>query len=390
MSPLPPPSRRAAIRLLLSSGATLLLAACGAAGSQVSLTSTAAAGTGSVGTTGTATLTTSTSASAVTSTSASARAAVSATAASTFVSIAGRTTVQFWSRFPWLADVAKLYNAGPGDQDKIALQYANPGDMVTKLTTALAGGTPPDLVTLDVVQCPRFTVAGGFADITSAYNQLNFKSELVPAMLNQGQAAGKQYLLPFESDTSALLWNKALLKEAGLDAEKGPQTWTDFRTYAQKLTRPPDRVGTWLVIKGGGSYTFTFMPWAWMNGGDLLNADGTKCILNSPQTAEALDLWASINVKDRSTPDENRIGKAYDTHKAFVAGNLGLLLGGNADVVSLTQGAPTLDFATGLFPTKNAGATSSAEAGGDNTGIPTGTKTRDQAWQVIQYLLSAP
>ncbi|HEV7216103.1 MAG TPA: extracellular solute-binding protein [Chloroflexota bacterium] len=392
----PNKSRRDTIRLLLSGGATVLLAACGASvtGQAPSSSATGTSTPDNAATTTNSAVSTkvtgSTSTSAAATAAGAAAVASTSTSASSFVSIAGRATVQFWSRFPWLADVARLYNAGPGDQNKVALQYTNPGDMVTKLTTALAGGTPPDLVTLDVVQCPRFTVAGGFADITSAYNQLSYKSELVPAMLNQGQAAGKQYLIPFESDTSALLWNKALLQEAGLDAEKGPQTWGDFRTYAQKLTHPPGRYGTWLVINGGGSYTFTFMPWAWMNGGDLLNTDGTKCILNSPQTAEALDLWANMNVKDRSTPDENRAGKAFDTQKTFVAGNLGLLLGGNANVVSLAKGAPTLDFATGLFPPKDAGGTSASEAGGDNTGIPTGTKTRDQAWQVIQYLLSAP
>ncbi len=38
-------------------------------------------------------------------------------------------------------------------------------------------------------------------------------------------------------DVYGLTWNKDQFKEAGLDPEKPPRTWAEFREYAKKLTR---------------------------------------------------------------------------------------------------------------------------------------------------------
>jgi multiple sugar transport system substrate-binding protein len=299
-------------------------------------------------------------------------------------------TLQFWTRFNFLEGAAALYNQGPGQQKKNTVEYVfvPGGEMVDKLVAAITGGAPPDVVSLDLIQNPKFNASGGFADLTGRYGRLRYKDELSRAMLKLGEYQSKQYQLPFSSDNSAVYWNKELFAQVGLDPEKGPETWADYVEYARKLTRPPDRYGTRLNVRSGGGYMFTFLPWVWANGGDVLNADGTKCAFNTPPAIEALEAWVDMNQKHRVTPEQNRTGDAYNVNESFYAGQLAMYLGGNAAIPTHKRQAPQLQFNTGLMPKPKAGGRTASFAGGDNIGIPAATKHLDRAWDVLQYFLS--
>ena len=41
--------------------------------------------------------------------------------------------------------------------------------------------------------------------------------------------------VPFAGEGSFLLWNKGLFKKAGLDPEKGPQTWAEIKQSAKAV-----------------------------------------------------------------------------------------------------------------------------------------------------------
>jgi multiple sugar transport system substrate-binding protein len=301
--------------------------------------------------------------------------------------VAKEVTLQMWSRFTFLDGAAGLYNEGPGQQKKITVSYLLvPGsELVDKLVAAITGGSPPDLVSLDLIQNPKFNATGGFADLTGRYGRLRYKDELSRAMLRLGEHKGKQYQLPFSSDNSAVYWNKALFAEIGLDPDKGPETWADYAEYARRLTRPPERYGTRLSVKSGGGYMFTFLPWVWANGGDVLDADGTRCTFNSPQAIEALEAWVDMNQKAQVTPPQNRSGESYNVNEHFYGGQLAMFLGGNAGIPTHKRQAPDLQFNTALMPKPKAGGRTASFAGGDNIGIPAASAYVDQAWEVLQY-----
>jgi multiple sugar transport system substrate-binding protein len=300
-------------------------------------------------------------------------------------------TIEFWSRFDFLKGAIDLFNEEAKKQGKqVFVNFTTvPGvQMVEKLTAALASRTQPDVMSLDLIQCPYFNSLGAFVDLTDRFNQLPYRDDFSRAMLRLGEYNGKQYQLPFSADNSALIWNKDIFKEAGLDPEKGPSTWAELREFAIKTNSPPDRFGIAFDAQTGGTFMFRWMPYVWSNGGELLNEEGTKSTLNSPQALEALQLWVDLIHKDKVAPPGTHTWSSDDLRAAFQAGKLAMMMNGNFVVALLNRDAPNLSYATTLIPPPSETAKPSSFAGGDTMGILAGTRAEEQAWDLLQFLAS--
>jgi multiple sugar transport system substrate-binding protein len=201
-------------------------------------------------------------------------------------------------------------------------------------------------------------------------------------MLRLGEHGGKQYQLPLAADISAVYLNRALFAETGLDAQKAPETWAAYVEQARKLVRPPERWGSYL----GGSYAFTFLPWVWANGGDLFNADGTRCVFDSPPAVEALQLWVDLNQKWQVSPEENRTGAAHNATEMFTGGRVAMWMAGNTALPTYRRTAPGLDFGTALIPRPTAAGKHGAYAGGDTIGLLAGARHVDRAAELLAYV----
>jgi len=105
----------------------------------------------------------------------------------------------------------------------------------------------------------------------------------------------KYYGVPVIRSTPLLYINKNRFKAAGLDPAKPPQTWTEFRSAARKLTSDPER-----------SYAFAVRPSAWYfetlvfgAGGELVNEAGTRAAFVA-SGAKPLQLWSDMIHRDKT------------------------------------------------------------------------------------------
>src|SRR6266540_996852 len=113
---------------------------------------------------------------------------------------------------------------------------------IAKLTTAVRGGTGPDVYMLD-----RFTVAeraaAGVLEDLSQYGAADLASQYVDFAWQEALFKGKPYALPFDTDTRALYYNKTVLQQAGvtdlsaLDPAKGPPTIATIKAMADKVNK---------------------------------------------------------------------------------------------------------------------------------------------------------
>lgn len=299
-------------------------------------------------------------------------------------------TLQFWSRFDFLKEAIDLYNADAAQAGKkifISFTTVPANQMVEKLTAALSSKTQPDVMSLDLVQCPYFNSLNTFVDISTRFNALSYKGEFAAAPLQLGGYQGKQYQLPFAADNSALLWNKDHFREAGLDPEKAPANWNEFRDFAIKTTKG-DRFGLAFDAQTGGTFMFRWLPFVWANGGDILNAEGTKSTINSPEALEALQLWVDLIQKDKVTPPGTHTFSGDDLRAAFQAGKIAMMINGNAIIAQMNRDAPNLNYGTAFIPAPPKTGKHASFAGGDLTGILSGTKYEEQSWDLVQYLTS--
>ncbi|WP_019636749.1 ABC transporter substrate-binding protein [Paenibacillus fonticola] len=269
---------------------------------------------------------------------------------------------------------------------KVELTSFPNANFTEQFSTALASGAAPDIISIDLVYAPYFASIGAFQDLTDYYNSLDFKEHLIQAMATQGAYNGKQYALPFSGEVSALAYNKEHFKEAGLDPDSPPETWEDLREYARKLTTT-DRFAYVYAGADVGGQAFTFLPYIWGNGGDILNENGTEAKINSPETIEALQFYTDLTQKDKVTPEGVTNYSWAQAQDAFTSGKASMFVTGNFIVNVFDTDYPDIDYGIALIP-RNEGKNHASFAGGDLIAIPTESKHSEEALEFLQYALS--
>jgi multiple sugar transport system substrate-binding protein len=297
----------------------------------------------------------------------SAIAAVSLLAAST--SFAAEITL--WIRADGAAFMPPLVEAfNAQGEDKVTLEIIPAAQLLQKYATALAGGSAPDALSLDLIFTPSLAEKGQLEDMTAWAKSLPYFDALSPAHVSVGTYQDKIYGLPFAADASILLWNKDLFAEAGLDPEAPPKTWAEIESFAEAINDPAnDTYGYYFSGSCGGCGIFTFTPFVWAGGGEIMSADGKSVMLDSPQLRSAMELHRGM-VEKGLLPE----GAASDPGSNFLAfqnGNIGIQALG-AFAIGVFAGNADLNYGVTLIPNED-GTAASSFLGGENLVVTKGT-----------------
>jgi multiple sugar transport system substrate-binding protein len=156
----------------------------------------------------------------------------------------------------------------------------------TALTTAFAGGTGPDL----------FWIApGGFLTyvndgIPEPVNDLVDTSEYLEAAVQAVSVDGEMLAIPFEVEPLALYYRTDFLDEAGVAP---PQTWDELMGAAEELTGG-GRTGITIETAPIAFQAFSWYPFLWSAGGEVVNDDSTASALRTAEAASAFDLYGQL------------------------------------------------------------------------------------------------
>jgi ABC-type glycerol-3-phosphate transport system substrate-binding protein len=199
-----------------------------------------------------------------------------------------------------------------------------------KFQASLAGGTVPDAywAGFDFVQVAAYK--GMFQPLDSYVSRDKVQlDQYFPASLAGARYKGKLYGLPHHSDVRSVYVNQVVLRDGGLDPNRQPTSWDDFRTANQRLLHKDaqdtiDRIGfdpTWQI---GGPVALMYLQ---ANGVPLLSNDGTQPGFATAAGIEALrwlaDTIAAIGGASALTGFEKRfqngIGEALARNAAGMA-----------------------------------------------------------------------
>jgi multiple sugar transport system substrate-binding protein len=282
-------------------------------------------------------------------------------------------TANIWVRADgsnFMPRVVEAFNKSHKDQ--IKLDIIPNAEIIPKYGAAAAGGTAPDGLSLDLIYTPAFAAAGQLEDITGWAKSLPYFTQLSPAHVKTGTYRGHIYGLPFSADSSVLIWNKKLFRQAGLDPEKGPKTWAEIANDAAKVNAlGGDIKGFYFSGNCGGCNIFTFTPLIWASGGDILSDDGSKATLDGPQLRGAIDLYRTM-VKGGLVPEGAQTDTGSNFFAAFATGKIGISPSGAFAIGALNTQYPDIDYGITFLPGKDGGW--SSFAGGDNFVVTKGTK----------------
>jgi multiple sugar transport system substrate-binding protein len=196
---------------------------------------------------------------------------------------------------------------------------------------------------------------------------------------------GAQYLAPFDNSPAMVWYNTDLFDAAGVayppSAFDDPNwQWDAFLSTAQQLTagEGADRVFGWV----GERTWYYLLNWIWSNGGDVLNAEKTECVIDMPETVEALQWAADLALQHQVQPMADQI---------IEGGNSAMFFGQRAAMAQRgTWWAIDLKAQEGL--NWNVAPQPAGPAGAyvrnplDAYGIWQGTQHPENAWQLIESL----
>ena len=195
--------------------------------------------------------------------------------------------------------VATFEEANP-DADVRLTPVASQDDLLASLTTAFAGGEPPDLFLINYRRYGQFAAEGALAPAQPLLDASDVLSEqdLAPAALDAFRFDGTELTcVPQNISSLEVYWNKDLFEAAGLDAPVAGWTWGDFLSTAQALT-DGDVYGL-----GTQPSIIRVAPFVWSNGGELVDdqVNPTALTLTEGKAREALDWF--LPVDRRTHPD---------------------------------------------------------------------------------------
>jgi multiple sugar transport system substrate-binding protein len=291
-----------------------------------------------------------------------------------------------WTRAPLERQANALVNAyNASHKNQVKLEIIPNDDMEGKVGAAATNNELPDLMAGDVVRLPYWVSEGMFTDITDKIEGLPFRSDIARGHIDAGTVDGKEHTLPFVTDISVMVWNKDLYKEAGLDPEKGPTTLQEFVDQAKAVAalNKPGVSGTYFGGNCGGCIVFTWFPYIWGAGDEVLSADGKTAML-AGDNAKAVyaaykDLYDSGAVGEGSKEENGGTWTA-----PFAEGKIGVMPYPNTSTYAAAEAG--INVGAGAIPGVNGGQ--STFLGGDAMGISKDSKNVDQAWNFLAWMLS--
>jgi len=247
------------------------------------------------------------------------------------------------------------------DVDAIHMPYE---DYLGRVTAMVNQGKTPDVGYFPNLQAPLWAQEGKLLDLTELVQTDPFLSSALPVTryyFGDGRIAG----LNTAVEVTLLFYNKDLFDQAGLpyppaDPAKA-WTWTEFVSAAQKLTTDangkhaeeigfdPERISTYGAAFDKIYEGWTFYPFIFSNGGQVVNEDGTRLMLDSKEAAEAIQALADLMWVQHvaPTPAQDTALPGYVT--MLQTGNLAMHIAGQWTLLDYAS-VKNLNFGVAVLP----------------------------------------
>ena len=213
-------------------------------------------------------------------------------------------SLEYWSR--WGLPTSEVedkrvaeWNTANGPT-KVERTSINP--YIDKLNAAFAGGSGPDVYTVGGSGMANFGGKGVGLQLSNYQAVQKEVPDFFPSTIEASRYQGKHIAMPYILDVRAIIYRKDLMRDAGLDPAKFPDTWDQFRDAARRLTKRDGGALTragFNVPKNGWNSHDLFMLLTEMGGEKTFSQDLTKSTFNGPAGRQALQLMVDLVNKDQ-------------------------------------------------------------------------------------------
>ena len=241
---------------------------------------------------------------------------------------------------------------------------------------------PPDILWFVAQIAGKLNQLGALLPLEDWLNSSAIKAEIDPAMFDSMKLNGHILSVPFATNNAAVFYRPSLFKQAGI--EDIPQTWLELKQAAAKLTLindndRPEQYGIFLSLGKGEWTVFTWLPFIYSAGGDLLEKDRPN--LANQGAIAALQFGADLvddGIAMLSPPE-----RGYEIDD-FIEGKVAMQITGPWTLAQLKSAGIDYD----VFPIPVA-QQPAAVIGGENLFVFKTTPERERAsLKFLEYVLS--
>src|SRR5213080_375235 len=261
------------------------------------------------------------------------------------------------------------------------------GDIGTKLDTAFAGSTPPDVIELGNTLVAKYAAAGALGDISGKKSSFDNSGTWLQSLTDSCTVSGKLYCVPYYAGSRAIIYRKDFFTAANVQP---PDSMDGLLTVGQKLMTAHSSDPNFSALYFPGKYWYAALPFVWDFGGDIATQSGGKWqgSLNSSSSQQGL---TKLNSLVAALSRADKTGDEAKQDAAFAQGHIAMIIANGWEVGVITDpkaGDPSLKDKLGAFPipSHTAGQTAPVFLGGSDLGIAAKSQHQDLAREWIKLL----
>jgi len=295
--------------------------------------------------------------------------------------------------------VSAYQQARPGNEVRL-VEASDRTDLITRLSTSIAGGQPPDVFMMNYRFYGQFAAKGAIEPLDDRLRSSTVVkvADYYPVAMDAFRWRGQQLCLPQNVSSLVVYYNKNLFAKYGVPEPKASWTWNEMVATASALTR--DANGATVVVTepegspqrpavyglGVEASIIRLAPFVWSNSGEIVDNPQrpTRFTVDTPQGREALRNLVDLRRTFGVVPTDEEV-EAEDDESRFANGRLAMLLSSRR---STTTFRTIEDFSWDVAPLpiydRQVGILHS-----DAYCITRGAKDKDGSWRFVEFAMSA-
>jgi multiple sugar transport system substrate-binding protein len=287
------------------------------------------------------------------------------------------------------------------DIDVQLIEASDREDLIARLSTSLAGGSPPDLFLMNYRFYGQFAARGVLEPLQSyAEDSAEFElGDFYPQAVDAFRWEGEVMCLPQNISSLVVYYNRDLFKRFGVPLPKNAMPWVEFVARASQMTRDksgqpvvgadpdmprPNTAPAEIYGLGVEASIIRLAPFVWSIGGEVVDdeEEPTRFTLDTPEAKHAIDAFFQLRTFHGVVPTDQEV-ESEDDESRFANGRLAMLLSSRRSVPTFREAAK-FDWDIVSLPVfqKPAGILHS-----DAYCLTKASGSKDAAWRFVEYAL---
>jgi len=238
-------------------------------------------------------------------------------------------------------ELVRAYREREPDADVELIETSDRTDLIARLSTSIAGGSPPDLFLMNYRYYGQFASKGAIEPITErlASSDVFAPDDFYPQAMEAFSWKGEQLCLPQNISSLVVYYNRSIFRRQGVPEPKDGWEWPELVATAQRLTLDasgnqiragdPDSGGVKAEIYGLGvePTLIRIAPFVWSLGGEIVDdqQNPTRLTLDTPEAQVALGQFLALRTGYGVAPSDLEVESEEDEAR-FANGRLAMLL----------------------------------------------------------------